>query len=133
MIDCTAKVLDWTGEAVTKQVPDGIDPVTKELKTKDQIVPLGQIIAAHVANSTQETDTGVRAFVIATRLHDGGKKVELGGTDLALVLKAIEEQKVATWLKASCKYLVDSASITDKDALEALDSLYGRNGKSKTK
>ena len=133
MIDCTAKVLDWTGEAVTKQVPDGKNLETGESKFKTQIVPLGQIIAAHVANSTQDADTGVRAFVIATRLHGGGKKVELGGTDLALVLKAIEEQKIAIWIKASCKYLVDRASITDKDALEALDTLYGHNGKSKTK
>ncbi len=132
-IDCTQPMRNWTGEFVTEIKNIGKDEAGEPI-TETKNVPLGRIVAEHVAQTKIMPEKAFRFTILANKLHEGGESVEMASEDLTLVIKAIKASGLHPWAKSHAIYLLDRQSVDDKEFLAMADKQYGRaNGKPKRK
>lgn len=129
MFDLSRPVLDYTGDPVFQMEDTGKKNEVKQPVLTKRLIPVGELIALHVARADLGKDNASRLFVLANRLASCGKRVEIAASDVALIAKAIAASGLVADIKMSAMYLFDPASVEDKEAREILDRMYAGNGK----
>jgi len=136
-IDFTRPMRNWKGEEVTETKIIGHDKEGQPI-TETKPVPMGRIIADHVASTKIMPEKAFRLTILANQIYEGGKRAEMASEDIAMVVKAIKASDLHPWAKSHAIYLMDRQSVDDKEFLALADKQYGRangkpNGKSKGK
>lgn len=148
-LDCTLPVLRYDGEPATENLyevtrPDGTvltagqagiglaeagrvlaqHPEMRTVKAGERVVPLGAFLAPHVAAGRVAGDEAVRAWALASHLHEVPKSLTLPARDVALILRIVDaSEELLGWAKGAVHYLLDRAALPEAER-GAFDARY---------